>query len=205
MLGRRLLWIVMRGGARLMCILAFRVRVFGQNRVPKTGGVLVVSNHQSFLDPLLVGVGLGRSVSYMARDTLWRRKAFGWLITGLNCFPVARGGRDIAALREAVKRLRRGECLVVFPEGTRSRDGNLGTLLQGVVAIADRAGVPIVPAMVDGAWQAWPRSGGIRLLPIRVAYAKPIPAAERAGLGRAAALARLRQEMLTLQAELRRK
>ena len=138
-------------------VLAFRVRVFGQLNVPRRGGVLIVSNHQSYLDPVLLSLGFERSVSFMARRTLFRNRAFGRLIAALNAFPVTRGGLDIAAMREAVRRLQNGECLVVFPEGTRTSDGKIAPLRPGILAIAERADVPIVPAVIEGAFEAWPR------------------------------------------------
>ncbi len=128
---RRLLWIVARALFRMMFVLAFRVRVFGQLNVPRRGGVLIVSNHQSYLDPILLSLGFERPVSFMARRTLFRNRAFGRLIAAVNAFPVTRGGVDTAAMREAVRRLQSGECLVVFPEGTRTSDGKIAPLRPG--------------------------------------------------------------------------
>ena len=178
MFARRLLWIFARSLIRVTCLLAFRVRVFGQHNVPRAGGVLVVSNHQSFLDPPLVGIGLHRSVAYMARRTLFRNRAFGWLLTKLNSFPVTRGGQDVDAMREAVARLKAGWCMMVFPEGTRSSDGRMGALKSGVYAMAERAGVPVIPAAVEGAFEAWPRNGWPKPHPIQVQYGRPIRVTE---------------------------
>ena len=205
MSGKRLLWLVSRSLIRLTFLLAFRVRIFGQLNVPQTGGVLIVSNHQSYLDPLLLAFGLERSSSFMARRTLFRNAAFGWLIASLNAFPVTRGGLDVPALREAVSRLQDGWCLVVFPEGTRTETGAIGPLKPGVLAIAERAGVPIVPAVVQGVFEAWPRGGRVRPHPIAVSYGRPIGPAECRRLGREGLVARIRADMLRRQRDLRRR
>jgi len=200
---QRVLWVALRALARVLFVALFRVRVFGQDNVPPEGGVLILSNHQSYLDPVLLGLGLERPVSYMARRSLFRNRAFAWLISALNAFPVTRGGRDVRAMREAVGRLREGWCLVVFPEGTRTSDGRIGRLHAGVLSIAERAGVPVVPAVVEGAFGAWPRNGPPRPHPIDVAYGRPILAGERGGRSREELAGRIREEMLRLQEALR--
>ena len=200
---RRLLWYVARLLAQFVFLLAFRVRVFGQRNVPRTGGVLLVSNHQSYLDPVLLGLGVGRPVSYMARRSLFRNRPFGWLISALNAFPVTRGGRDIGALRAAVNRLKAGGCLVVFAEGTRTTDGTIGKLMPGLLTIAGRAEAPIVPVMIEGAFRAWPRGGLPGLHPIAVRHGRPIDAEACRRMGREEFIARLRAEMLSLQSALR--
>jgi len=144
-------------GCQLGLVLGFHYRVWGREHVPPRGGVLLVSNHQSFLDPVLVAVGLPRQVHYMARHSLFRKPAFAWLIRSLNAFPLRRGGVDVGAVRETVARLRRGEVVLVFPEGTRTRDGHIRRLQRGVELLARRGRAPIVPVVIDGAFEAWPR------------------------------------------------
>jgi len=200
-----LLWVLLRALSRIVFLMSFRVRVFGQNRVPPKGGVLIASNHQSYLDPILLGVGLDRSISYMARASLFRNPLFGWLIRSLNAFPVARGGYDTAAMREAVRRLRDGWCLTVFPEGARTPDGNIGEMRPGVLMMAERSGVPIVPAAIEGAFEAWPRGGRPKPGRIAVAYARPISPQEYECLSREELAERLRGEIVTLQSELKKK
>jgi 1-acyl-sn-glycerol-3-phosphate acyltransferase len=137
----------------------------------------------------------------MARRTLFRVAPFRWLITALNAFPVTRGGLDIAAMREAVRRLREGWCLVVFPEGTRTPDGRIAALRPGILMIAERADVPIVPAVIDGAFEAWPRGALPRPGKVTVSYGRAISPQERGRLSRDELVARLQTEMLRLQAE----
>ena len=107
--------------ARILFWVFFRMRVFGRENVPADGGVIFASNHQSFLDPPLVGVGLNRQVHYMARKSLFgHSRLFKWLIESLNAFPVARDRGDVTAVRETLRRLKHGAGILVFPEATRT-------------------------------------------------------------------------------------
>jgi len=200
--GRRLLWVLVRSVARILFLLAFRARVFGQHNVPRSGGALIVSNHESYLDPVLLGFALERPVSYMARQSLFRNRAFGWLISSLNAFPLSPGAVNTEAIREAVRRLQRGGCLLVFPEGTRTRDGRIGPLRPGVLAIVDRARVPIVPAVIEGTFEAWPRGRWPRPGSISVAYGRPIPVEDYGRWSRAELVQKLQAELSRLQGEL---
>jgi 1-acyl-sn-glycerol-3-phosphate acyltransferase len=202
---RRLLWIFARAVLRITFVLAFRVRVFGQLNVPRRGGVLIVSNHQSYLDPVLLAFGLERSVSFMARRTLFRNPVFGRLIAALNAFPVTLGGLDIAAMREAVQRLQNGDCLVVFPEGTRTSDGRIAPLRPGILAIAERANIAIVPAVIEGAFEAWPRGSAPRTGEISVLYGRAIGPEEHSRLSRAELVERLQSELSQLETQLRKR
>ena len=138
-------------------VLLVKARCFGMRNVPATGGVLIVCNHQSFLDPPLVSIGLRRETNYLARRELFANRPFRWLIEHLNAFPVRQKTADIRAIKESLRRLRAGQVLVIFPEGSRSEDGRIAPFLPGAGVIAKRARVPIVPALIDGTFQAWPR------------------------------------------------
>jgi 1-acyl-sn-glycerol-3-phosphate acyltransferase len=203
-IGRRLIWSVVRLLSRFVFTLAFRARVLGQNRMPAAGGVLIASNHQSYLDPVLLAFALHRPVSYMARRTLFQNAAFRWLITSLNAFPVTREGVDITAMREAVNRLRGGWALLVFPEGTRTTTGAIGPIRPGILAIAERAHAVILPAVIEGAFEAWPRRSGPRPAPIWVKYGRPIRPDEYGRMSRDELTQRLQSELLTLQKELKK-
>ena len=191
--------------ARVLFVLVFGIRVYHRRRLPRRGGVLVVANHQSFLDPVLAAVGMPRPYHPMARESLFRLAPFRWLIRSLYAFPVRRGRVDLGAVREALARLQAGAVVLMFPEGTRTRDGSIGTLHGGPVRIAVRAGVPLVPMVIDGAFEAWPRTA---LLPrphtIRVACGRPVSAEDAAAGEPDEVMAALRRQMLGLQAELRR-
>jgi 1-acyl-sn-glycerol-3-phosphate acyltransferase len=191
--------------ARVLFVLVFGIRVYHRRRLPRRGGVLVVANHQSFLDPVLAAVGMPRPYHPMARESLFRLAPFRWLIRSLYAFPVRRGRADLGAVREALARLKAGAVVLMFPEGTRTRDGSIGTLHGGPARIAARAGVPLVPMVIDGAFEAWPRTA---LLPrphtIRVACGRPVSAEDAAAGEPDEVMAALRRQMLGLQAELRR-
>ena len=160
-------------------MLIFRLCVRGQSRLPKTGGVLLVANHQSFLDPWLMGIAPPRQVHYMARDTLFKGGKLHKLMELWNVFPVKRGSADLTAIRTAVERLDKGFMLNIFPEGTRSEDGTIGHIAAGISLILHRCKTPValVPVLIDGAFEAWPRSQKSR---IRIRFVLcmrlPIPA-----------------------------
>jgi 1-acyl-sn-glycerol-3-phosphate acyltransferase len=196
---------VCRQVARVLFVTLFGIRVYHGGRLPRAGGVLVVSNHQSYLDPILVAVGMARPFHPMARASLFRVAPFRWLIRSLYAFPVRPGTADFGAVREALRRLRAGAVVLMFPEGTRTRDGSIEPLQGGPVTVAIRGGVPILPMVIDGAYEAWPRT---QLLPrphkIRVACGRPVWPDEAAAKDPDAVMAAVRDQMLELQAELRR-
>lgn len=183
----------------LFCVL-LRYRAYGRENIPCRGGVLIVSNHQSYMDPLLIGVGLPRQINIMARQSLFYKNIlFRWLIESLNAFPLKEGGMDTGGLREAIRRLTSGGIVLVFPEGTRTWDGTIGELHPGIEFLAHRSGTPVVPAVIHGAYEAWPRTRKLfRLRPIKVAFGSPL---YWDGPGRGL-LQRVRQEMLSLQTSL---
>ena len=147
---------------RLLATVLLQVRVSGRGHVPGTGGVLVLSNHQSHLDPVLIGLACDRRLNYLARQTLFRFTLFRWLIQSLDAIAIDREGPGLAGLKETLRRLKRGEMVLIFPEGTRTRDGEVAALKPGFSALASRAGVPLLPVGIAGAYDAWPRR---RLLP----------------------------------------
>ncbi len=148
---------VLRVLAQGLGIMLFSIRFVGRENIPVRGGVLVCSNHQSFFDPVLVGMGFRRRLNYLARKTLFRSFAFRWLIEFLDAIPIDREGGGLGGLKETLKRLKRGELVLIFPEGTRTRDGEVAALKPGFVALARRSKTPLLPVAVDGAYDAWPR------------------------------------------------
>lgn len=166
---------------RWASVLYFRLRAFGTHNVPECGGGILVANHQSYMDPVIVTVPLARECDFMARDTLFRNKAFAKLITSLNAFPVRRGEADIGAIKESLRRLKRGRLIVMFPEGTRTEDGRIGTILPGLDALARKTNVPIIPVLIDGLFQVWPRTNPLpRPGNVIIEYDKSITPAEYA-------------------------
>ena len=174
-LTKRLWYDCLRVLCRVLGVAVFRIRVFGREHVPKNGGVLVVSNHQSHLDPILVGLACDRRLNYVARDSLFGFAPFAWLMMSLDAIPIDREGTGLGGLKESLRRLKDGEMLLIFPEGTRTRDGDVGQLKPGFLALARRAKVPLLPVGLDGAYESWPRRN---LLPkpavIQICFAAPL-------------------------------
>lgn len=162
--------------SRLAAVGFFSLRVERAARVPKTGPVILAANHQSFLDPWLVGLSLERRAHYLARDSLFRVPLLGWLITRYGALPVPReSAAPKRALDVCLQALERGRALILFPEGTRSHDGRLQPLRRGIALLARRTGAPVIPVLVAGSHQAWPR---YRWLPrrsgVRLFFGNPI-------------------------------
>lgn len=168
---------------QLVFVLVFRGRVYGARHVPQGGPVLLACNHQSYLDPVLATVAIPRECHYMARDSLFRIPWLRRLIESLNAFPVRRGTADLAAVKETLRRLKGGGVVAAFPEATRTPDGGLQPMRGGVALLARKAGAPLVPTLILGAFEAWPRQAKLpRPRPILVAYDRPILPAELEGL-----------------------
>lgn len=175
----RLYYRFLRILAQAIHVFYFRGRVFGLKNVPHSGGVLLASNHQCFFDPVSTTLALYREGNYMARDTLFQNPWFRRLIESLNAFPVRRGAADISAVKEIMRRLRDGKIVVVFPEGTRTHDGSIGEINPNSLSIAKKAKIAIVPTIIDGAFEAWPRTQKFpRPGRMYISYAKAITPAE---------------------------
>jgi 1-acyl-sn-glycerol-3-phosphate acyltransferase len=177
------------------------VRHFDVPDLSACGGVLIASNHQSYLDPVLVAVALERPTDFLAREDLFRVPGFGALITALGAHPIRRGHADTAALRTVIETLRDGRQVLVFPEGTRTADGKLGEFRRGIGSIAIRCGVPVLPVCIEGAYAAWPRW---RALPmprrVVVAYGRLV---SPQGVGEEELVERVRSQIEAMQARLR--
>ena len=155
-----------------------RVRFYNRRNVPHTGAVIVISNHQSFLDPPLIGTSQWRQMYYMARKTLFKG-FFGRLLRTVGAYPVSQDGNAIAGIKETLKLLKKEQAVLMFPEGSRTEDGRMHTFLGGIVAVAKRAKVPIVPCAVNGAYRAFPRGAKIpRPYKVTVTFGELIPVEE---------------------------
>src|SRR5512145_2028219 len=154
----------------------FSVEHRGVENVPEEGAVIIAGNHPSYLDPLLVGLPIKRTIRFMAWDALFKVPLLGQIIKAVGAFPVdIRKGRGEAAYREALRVLENGDALGIFPEGQRSDQAAMGDLRAGVARLAVETGAPIVPVTIGGAMRAWPKW---KLLPrsarIVVRYHEPI-------------------------------
>jgi 1-acyl-sn-glycerol-3-phosphate acyltransferase len=201
-LWQRFQWNMGRFFSRILSMLLFRLHVGGQAGIPKSGGILMVTNHQSFLDPWLIGIAPWRQIHYMARDTLFKGGFLQYAAETCNAFPVKRGQADLGAIRMAVERLDKGYIVNVFPEGTRSEDGTIGPAAPGVSLILSRCktSVWLLPVIIDGAHEAWPRHAKLpRPHAIRIQYGRAIPPAEYKPLSPEDLAWRIRREMVALQ------
>ncbi len=170
-------------------------RASGRHNMPATGGVLLVANHLSFLDPILLGIPLRRPLNYVARSTLFV-PVLGFLLRSLGTFPIQREGMGASAMKETLRRLRNGGIVTLFPEGTRSRDGKLAPLKSGIAVLVSRAGVPVVPAGIAGTYEAWSRSQLFPVpRPIRIHYGPPIRPEDIAGMDSQAVIALIRDRL----------
>jgi 1-acyl-sn-glycerol-3-phosphate acyltransferase len=183
---------------RLVASAVFHVRVSGRQHEPLEGGVLVLANHQSHFDPVLVGLACRRRMNYLARETLFRFAPLRWLMQSLDAIPIDREGLGFGGLKETLRRLKQGEMVLIFPEGTRTRDGQIAPLKPGFCAVARRGAVRLLPVAIDGAFDAWPRSAVLpRRAVIHIVLGKPLEPDEVRSLSdeqlQAAVAARLAQ------------
>jgi len=162
-----------------------RYRSRGVDRLPRAGGGLLLSNHQSFLDPLLIGLPLTRPISFLARDSLFRIPVIGLILRSTYVMPLNREGVGTAGIRETLRRMEQGFRVGIFPEGTRSIDGTVGPLKPGFAALLRRTSLPVFPVGVAGAKRALGK-GSLILRPCRVCvvFGEPFPPEEIAALCR---------------------
>ncbi|MDI6758560.1 MAG: lysophospholipid acyltransferase family protein [Candidatus Omnitrophota bacterium] len=153
----------------------FRFQVRGLKYIPEKGGFILASNHASYLDPILLGIACRRPLNYMAKKELFHNRLLSIFFLKINIFPVKRDSADIKALKEAMRRLKMGGALVLFPEGSRRFDSTSGEPYPGVGFLSAKVGVPIVPAFIKGTQEAWPKNTRlIRPKKISVTFGKKI-------------------------------
>jgi 1-acyl-sn-glycerol-3-phosphate acyltransferase len=188
----------------LLLLISGGFRATGREHVPRSGGALLVSNHLSHLDVFVLGLLLHRPLNYVARSSLFI-PVLGPFIRSVGGFPIQREGMGAQGLKETLRRIKNGGIVTLFPEGTRSRDGELADLKAGIAVLAARTRVPVVPAAVAGTFEAWPRSRRFPgCHPVRVHYGQPIMPDELAGLDAEAVTALIRDRILECQRIARR-
>ena len=165
-LARPVVW----GFARLY----FRIRFHGVEHVPRTGPLLLLANHVSYADPVLVTIPIRRPIHYLAWKRLFHVPLLGPLIRWLRAFPINIDEPDPQAVRTVIRLLKAGEAVLIFPEGSRSADGRVQPLQRGAIRLALRLGVPVCLVSIAGAFEAWPLT---RRFPrpgrVRVTYYPP--------------------------------
>lgn len=155
-----------RGFFRIIFSLVFRWQVIGREHIPKEGPVILCANHISLWDPPLLGSGIDRMVNFMAKEELFRIPVISFLITKFGAFPVKRGAGDRAAIRATLKLLEEGKILGIFPEGTRSKTGEVGEGMPGVAMFALKSQAQVIPVAIVGPYRLF--------RPIKIVYGEPI-------------------------------
>lgn len=168
-----MLYYLALGIAKAFFYLKYNIKVEGKENLPENQAAIFVSNHRTYADPPLIAICSWRRFSFMAKEELFKNKIFGGLIRSLGAFPVSRGKGDMKVIDTAVERVRSGQNLAVFPEGTRSKDGKVGRGKTGAALIAAKCGAPVVPAGIifEGEKLKFRTK-------IKVVYGKPIDTAQ---------------------------
>lgn len=176
-IGRILWWHFCHGLCVIWFYTCYRFRFYNARNIPRTGPVLFVSNHQSMLDPIIVGLGASHRQFYaMARKTLWNTRWLGWVMDSLNAIPVDQDNPDASTMKKSIEVLKQNHALLIFPEGARTLTGKTEAFEPGTMLIIKRAKPTIIPVALDGAYDAWPR---VKKLPkafgrIACTYGEPI-------------------------------
>jgi 1-acyl-sn-glycerol-3-phosphate acyltransferase len=183
----------------------YRMRSIRVHNIPREGAVLMVANHQSFFDPPIISsVIRHRHTDFLARGGLFKFKPFGWTIRQLNSTPIKQGAGDAGAMKETLKKLGDGKMMLVFPEGSRTPDGDLHTFQRGIAVLLKRAHCQVVPVGIAGAFEAWPRTKKYpRIFTKRIVacYGDPIDSDELMAQGTDEAIATLFERVQALVAE----
>ncbi len=196
--------------ARFLCrvftLIFFRYRAYGRENIPREGSFVLACNHQSFLDPVFCGISVKRHVTYMARDTLFKNWFFGPLIASVNAIPISRDKPEIGVMRLVIDRLREGAAVCLFPEGTRTEDGRIAPFKPGFGLLCRRSKATIVPVLIDGAFECWPRSRKLfRPGSIVVQFGKPLLPAQIATMTNEQLADTVTQTLRQIQHEVRLK
>ncbi len=193
-------------GIRSFFTALYGMRVQGQEHIPKTGGVLVVANHQTNFDPPLMAVGSWRHFHFVAKGPLFENPKFAWLIRTFNAIPIEQNKPDTAAIKTTIEHLRAGRMVLIYPEGSRTHDGAINPFKAGTSLLIRRAKVPVLPMAIEGAFDLWPRwqskpkwSGYIR-----IKFGPVVPYEELAAAGTRGMLDLLKGRIDDMRLDLRR-
>jgi len=139
-------------------LLFYRLRIWGQHHTPRTGPFILAVNHQSHLDPMIAGMAVrGRHLNFIARSTLFNYPIFGKMILWLNSVPLNQNAPDTQAIRTAIEQLGMGRAVLIFPEGSRTKDGAMHPFKRGLWLLLARAKCPVLPVALEGAFDTWKR------------------------------------------------
>lgn len=169
---KQFFYTIVRWGLNIIFLGMYRLHVEGREHIPSEEAVIIAPNHKSYFDPPLVGVAIKkRVVHYMAKEELFRNPFFGWILRQFGTFPVKRGSVDRTAVRQAVKELKNGNALGIFPEGTRIKRSGLGRFHSGMASLALMTGTPVIPVAIVGSADMPHKKGPLAVLigmPIQV-------------------------------------
>ena len=174
----RLFYQIFKLLCRIVFGIIFRTKIIGAENVPKKNAFILAANHVSNWDPPFLGTFISRTVNYMGKEELFKNPIMAAICHGLNVFPVKRGTADKNAIKTAVKILKSGKCLGIFPEGTRSKTGKIGKAESGVSLIAAMTKVPIIPAAIVNTEKIF--SVDLKFPRLAVVYGEPINFSESA-------------------------
>jgi len=185
----------------------YGMRSFGKDNIPSEGPILMLSNHQSFFDPIFCQVPLRRNLYCIARESLYtKNRFFGLLLKSVLTIPIRRGEADLAAMRKVMDKLREGWGVCLFPEGTRTYDGKVAEIKPGFGLLSRRTGAKVIPVILDGAFECWPRHKKLPSLGrVVVEYGEPIDAEKVKELGDREFARFLTEKMRQMQSQLRKK
>lgn len=183
-----------------------KLRIEGLENVPADGAVLLISNHQSFLDPVLAGGRIKRQITFMARDSLFTKPVLGKALYSVGAIPLKRDEADTGAIRKVIAVLKQQGSVCLFPEGTRTNDGRINAFKRGFGLICRRGGAAVVPVVIEGAFECWPRG---RKFPkpgmmVHIRYGKPLSFDEVKTMDIDALVAHLSQTMQQMQNDIRK-
>ena len=175
---------LVRGALYIKYRIFFSFRYFGADFVPPDTdkrGVILASNHTSFLDPPALGISLKRRVTFLAKDYLFKNLIVGTVLRGIGAYPIKSANDDFRSIRDLIRLLKNGHCVTVFPEGTRSENGQMKTPESGIGFLAAKSQAYVVPAYIRGSYEAFPKGAKFfSMKPVEIYYGKPfIPAEEK--------------------------
>lgn len=185
-------------------VVFYRFRMYGCDKIPRTGPIIFISNHQSYYDPILNGLCVTkRQFTAIAGQHLWRFKPLGWLLKSYGCVFVSSSAGDKGPLRAALQQLEAGRCVLIYPEGGRSSDGLIGPFQRGVLLLLRKSNATVVPMGVAGTYEAWPRTRALPRLSGRMVAVcgEPRSTEEILRDGPEAAFANMHEELDRLRLE----
>lgn len=173
----RIWYFIAKNSTRIVWNLVYRIRIAGREHIPEEGSALVVANHQSHFDPPCIGSSISRQSNFLAKKSLFDNKIFGAMLRALGSVPIDQEGSPLSGIKETLRRLKRGGIVLLFPEGSRTPDGQIKEFMPGFTTLAVRSKSPIIPAAIAGAYECFPcgkKFPGFGRL--AVVFGEPIPA-----------------------------